>query len=153
MDLLGGEPVELGGGPQKPRGKGRGHPLLPVRAVFSGIWLRVRLCSFLLGVSERGEIKEDVWVPVSVPLVGRCWGSRGAGRCWPWQAFAGSAGPNIHGSALGLPCPCGPSVTAAVGPGRLSPLGLTPNVPPGLPQLGRTWVGADWQGQGPFGGG
>lgn len=47
------------------------------------------------------------------------------------QGVGGSAELNSHGSALRLPCPCSPSVTAAVGPGRLSPLGLLLNLPPG----------------------
>lgn len=58
------------------------------------------------------------------------------GLFWPWKAFAGSAEPDSHGSALGLPCLCGPSVTAAGGPGRL-------NLPPGSgrPPIGEEDMG------------
>lgn len=41
-----------------------------------------------------------------------------------WQSYMVMVQP------WGLPCPCGPSVTAAVGPGRLFPLGLVLNLSP-----------------------
>lgn len=41
-----------------------------------------------------------------------------------WQSYIVMVQP------WGLPCPCAPSVTAAVGPGRLSPLDLVLILPP-----------------------
>lgn len=41
-----------------------------------------------------------------------------------WQSYI------IMVQPWGLHCPCGPSVTAAVGPGRLSPLDLVLTLPP-----------------------
>lgn len=39
-----------------------GDTFLPVCAGFCGIWLHVRVCLFLFGISEHGHIKGDTWV-------------------------------------------------------------------------------------------
>lgn len=109
------------------RGKGRSYSLLPCCA---GIWLQIRMCSFLFHISEHGQIKEDIRVSVSVPLVSQCWDWRGSRELLTWKTLADRATSSWFSLGGWLPCPCGPSVTAAVGPGRLSPLDLVLTLPP-----------------------
>lgn len=86
------------------------------------------MCLFLFHISEHGQIKRRHLFLCEYAFGGLGLGMERSRELLTWKTFAAEL--HGHGSAFWLPCPCGPSVTAAVGPGRLFPLGLVLSLPP-----------------------